>query len=255
MKQQLLILRRNLLALLPEWIWPRTLTLDGVNLPLRGMPWSFGTKWLLKKGGYEAEERALLACILQPGMQVLEMGSSIGILTAITAKKVGPSGRVVAVEASARLTRHSAPWLTGRYPWVSVVTGFGFPVGQAPALHIQGFDEARGNLGGTVQFSATAPPAAPAAQPAVYDIGTLCAQYSLQPQLLLIDVEGSERILLETTPRLPASVQHIVMELHPGLFPNGRADSTAIQQALASEGFRLQQEIRGVFWWERVGLG
>jgi len=254
-KQQLLLLRRHALRLLPEWIWPVSVHLDEVCIPLRGRPWSYGTKWLLKQGGYEAEERALMKGILQPGMQVLEMGSSIGILTAIVAKKIGPAGRIVAVEASQQLTRHSAAWLAA-YPWVTIVTGFAFPVWKMGNIQIEGFSEVRGSLGGTVSFSsASNSPASQTGSSGIYDIEKLCSTYKLQPQLLMVDVEGSERIMIATPPALPACIRYIIMEIHPGMFANGLKDRDAIVTSLANDGFALDKEMRGVYLFERKGGG
>lgn len=254
-KQQLLLLRRHILRLLPEWIWPVSVQLDEVSIPLRGRPWSYGTKWLLRQGGYEAEERALMQDILQPGMQVLEMGSSIGILTAIVAQKIGSAGRIVAVEASQQLTRHSTPWLAA-YPWVTIVTGFAFPVWKMGNIQIEGFSEVRGSLGGTVSFSSpSTPTASNSAAEGLYDVETLCSKYNLQPQLLMVDVEGSERIMIDTPPALPACIRYLIMEIHQGMFANGLQDKDAIITALANDGFAPQKEMRGVYLFERKGGG
>jgi FkbM family methyltransferase len=252
MYKQWLLARRWLLRhFVPELYWPKIVTLDGVSIPLRGKPWSYGTKWLLKQGGYEAEERALIQDILQPGMQVLEMGSSIGILTAIVAQKIGPAGRIVAVEASQQLTRHSAPWLAA-YPWVTIVTGFAFPVWKLGNIHIEGFSEVRGSLGGTVSFSSpSTPTASNFAEEGLYDVETLCSKYNLQPQLLMVDVEGSERIMIDTPPALPACIRYIIMEIHPGMFANGLKDRDAILDVLFMDGFALKKELRGVYLFSR----
>jgi FkbM family methyltransferase len=250
MYKQWLLARRWLLRnLVPELYWPKIVTLDGVSIPLRGKPWSYGTKWLLKQGGYEAEERALMQGILQPGMQVLEMGSSIGILTAIVAQKIGPAGRIVAVEASEKLTRHSAPWLAA-FPWVTIVTGFAFPVWKLGNIQIEGFSEVRGSLGGTVSFSSVANHSATTSE-SVYDVDMLCNQYNLQPQLLMVDVEGSERIMIDTPPGLPACIRYLIMEIHPGMFTNGLKDRDAIVDVLFMDGFALKKELRGVYLFSR----
>ena len=251
LKQQFLLLRRHILRLLPEWIWPVSVQLDGVSIPLRGRPWSYGTKWLLKQGGYEAEERALMHDILQPGMQVLEMGSSIGILTAIVAKKIGSAGRIVAVEASQQLTTHSIPWLAV-YPWITIVTGFAFPVWKMGNIQIEEFSEVKGSLGGTVSFSSLSnSTVSQTGSSDVYDIEKLCSKYNLQPQLLMVDVEGSERIMIDTPPTLPACIRYLIMEIHPGMFANGHKDKDAILAALAADGFALKKELRGVYLFEK----
>jgi len=101
-------MRRTLLrVLVPEFVWPKSVLIDGARIAIRNAPYSFGVKRVLKRGEYELEERGLLSNILQPGDVVVEMGGSIGILTAIIAARVGSSGFVTSVEASAKLTTYS----------------------------------------------------------------------------------------------------------------------------------------------------
>ena len=50
------------------------------------MPFSFGTKLMLTLGNYELPERILCDLVLEKGMKVIEMGTSIGILSAIIEK-------------------------------------------------------------------------------------------------------------------------------------------------------------------------
>jgi hypothetical protein len=250
-KQRLLTLRRKLLrALVPEWFWPKQVLLDGVAIPLRRMPWSFGTKWLIKKDGYEAEERLLLQQILTPGMQVIEMGGSIGILSAIIAEKIGAKGKLVSVEASAQLTRFSYKWLA-KYPWVTVVTGFAFPVWDAQNIVVRGFNEDRGNLGGVVNFTSVIDDIKSSFSQPVWDIGALANKYHIVPEMLVIDVEGSEQVLLEKPGGFPDSLKHVLIELHPGFYPNGQADKDAIIRAIEKEGFEKVKDLRGVYLFSR----
>src|SRR4051812_33865047 len=116
-------IRRTLLKrLVPEFVWAKSVLIDGAEIRVRNAPYSFGIKRVLSVGNYEMDERRLLAKIIQPGEVVVEMGGSIGILTAIIAQKVGPSGFVVSVEASVNLSGYSRTWLeTGNN--VKVVTG------------------------------------------------------------------------------------------------------------------------------------
>ncbi len=251
MKQQMLLFRRWLLRnFMPEWLWPKQIVLDGVGIPVRSMPWSFGTKWLLCKKGYEAEERALLLEFLMPGMQVIEMGSSIGILTAIVAEKIGVNGRILAVEASPTLTKTSSVWLS-KYKNCTILTGYGFPVWSAPNVEISGFNEIRGSLGGTVSFTTTDFQKV-SANPLVFDLQKICNEYKIRPQILLIDVEGSERIMMEVPLDLPASVTDIVMELHPGLYPGKKKDQEAIISAIQHNGFSVKASLNGVWHFTRI---
>jgi hypothetical protein len=248
MRKHLLLARRWVLRhLVPEIYWPKEVNLDGVTIPLRYRPWSYGTKWLIKQGGYEAEERTLLDGIFQPGMQVIEMGSSIGVLTAIAAEKIGAKGKMVAVEASENLTRHSIAWLS-KYPWVTVVTGYAFPVWHARGIAINGFNEERGSLGGTVAFSEVI---SYDKQAGIFDIETLSSQFNISPELLIVDVEGSERIMLHKPLSFPSTLKSLLIELHPGLYPKGQSDKDAIIKAILNDGFRQVKELGGVYLFQR----
>jgi FkbM family methyltransferase len=52
-----------------------------------------------------AGERAVLRRLLRPGMQVLDVGSNIGLYTVFISRCVGPAGRVMAFEPDPRLAR------------------------------------------------------------------------------------------------------------------------------------------------------
>ena len=98
-------LRRNLLTIFtPEFVWPEYVNIDGVHIKVRNEPYSFGIKLSLTKKLYEGPERNLLKNENLVGENIIEFGSSIGVLSAILAKKVGDKGRVISVEASERIS-------------------------------------------------------------------------------------------------------------------------------------------------------
>jgi len=77
------------------------------------LPWHHGTCFGLRLGNdlsqamfvggtFEPNETALLDRVLQEGMTVLDGGANEGIYTVFLAAKVGPGGRVIAVEPSPR---------------------------------------------------------------------------------------------------------------------------------------------------------
>jgi FkbM family methyltransferase len=80
---------------------------------------SFGAWWLaehsaldcaLLAGDFEGSELHFVGRFLQPGMTVLDVGAHHGLYTLLASKKVGPAGKVIAFEPSARerkrLQRH-----------------------------------------------------------------------------------------------------------------------------------------------------
>jgi len=75
--------------IVPEFVWPKEATIDGVNFKIRNTPYSFGTKRGLKTGNYEVSERKLLKAQIKPGDNIIEMGGSIGVLTAILGNYTG----------------------------------------------------------------------------------------------------------------------------------------------------------------------
>jgi FkbM family methyltransferase len=59
--------------------------------------------WCVFVGGmYEPNELAFLAAALEPGMAVIDIGANDGLFTLVAASRVGPHGRVLAVEPSSR---------------------------------------------------------------------------------------------------------------------------------------------------------
>ncbi|MEM1298341.1 MAG: hypothetical protein AAGH68_03600 [Pseudomonadota bacterium] len=249
LKKALLATRRVLLRhLVPELYWPKFAEIDGVKVRVRGAPYSFGVKRLLLAGGYEAEERRLLAELLEPGMQVLEMGSSIGIVSSVIAHRIGAGGKLVAIEASADLVAYSRTWLE-ESPQTKVVAGFGFPVWQVrDSLSVSGFDDKNGSLGGMVAVSDGGEPGE---REQIWDMSRACETYGLQPDVLVCDIEGSEAVLLDHDPVWPATLRHVVIELHPSLLAGGDADVQSICRRIEAQGFEQREEIRNTFWFSR----
>ncbi len=241
--RRLATLRRWLLStFVPEIIWPNEFQLDGVPIPVRGAPYSFGVKRLLCSGDYVKPERQLVARILRPGMNVVEMGGSIGVLTAIIAARIQPGGTLVSVEAADDLVAYSRTWLERRFPHVKVVQGYAFPVHQLPAgLVVHGFDNHGVSLGGQVEYTVT--PAANAAGPAdgkTFDIATLCSKNGVPlPDVLVADIEGAETVLLVPGVQLPASIRHVVIELHPGLYAGKAKDRDRLIRFFENQGLPL----------------
>jgi FkbM family methyltransferase len=77
------------------------------------MPWHAGTRLnllldndlsltLFAGGAFEPNQFALLDRVLRPGMVVLDGGANEGVYTVFAAARVGPKGRIIAVEPSPR---------------------------------------------------------------------------------------------------------------------------------------------------------
>jgi hypothetical protein len=226
--------------------------IDGARIAIRNAPYSFGVKRVLKRGEYELEERSLLSNILQPGDVVVEMGGSIGILTAIIAARVGSSGFVTSVEASAKLTAYSRTWLESGNN-VKVLVGFGFPVWEVRGpIAIQKFEQKWGSMSGRVTFttsSASTSDGTTAPGHPLYDLRTLSA-FAKQPAVtLVVDIEGSERIICSQKPEFPPSLRNVLIELHPGMY--GEETKQEIIKRIEDDGFKKLTNEGNVFLFTR----
>lgn len=96
--------RKKVGAVLYWWVreFPRIPVL--IRLP-------FGGWWLARNDfvgaalfhdGFEDAERSFIERFLRPGMTVLDIGAHHGFYTLLASRKVGPQGKVLAVEASPR---------------------------------------------------------------------------------------------------------------------------------------------------------
>lgn len=238
-------IRRNILKrLVPEIIWPREVTIDGVQIPVRGMDYSFGVKRILLSGDYEVSERSLLKMFLNEGDKVLEMGGSIGVLTAVIAKTIGTRGAVISIEASDRLSRQSQFWLK-EFGNVTCLSGVGFPVLKVPVKYsLMSFLDDGNSLGGMLNFDSNL-----STKNNCYDIGRIEKEFNFEANVLVIDIEGSEIALMENGVVIPSYVEKILIELHPHIY--GDLVSQAIIQSIVDKGYILLSEKRGVYLFNR----
>lgn len=247
MKERYWSIRRRLLKnLVPEWIWPKEACIDGVTFAIRHTPYSYGTKKALKSGNYEVSERRLLRNFIKEGDIVFEMGGSIGVLTAILGKMVGDDGMVISIEASETISGYSQKWLPQKGN-IKVLTGFAFPVFSVKhKVNIMSFDEEAGSLGGKLSF--TLQDCGDVMENKVnhiFDIHRIIELYGVYPSALVVDVEGSERIIALNKPDFPSSVKTILMEMHTFLY--GEETRDRIIKRIRNEGFKVEKELQGVY--------
>jgi hypothetical protein len=174
------------------------------------------------------------------------MGSSIGVLSAIIANNIQPSGSLISIEAAEDLAIYSKKWIESRYANSKIITGFGFPIYSLPhGLKINSFDNYGFSLGGLVDFSIEHNyEESKKNNSKIFDIKTLCSLYNFpSPDALVIDIEGSESILLEKDACIPDSIKLIIIELHPKLYKNKNADKEKIIQFFNQQGLNTVEQI------------
>jgi Protein-L-isoaspartate(D-aspartate) O-methyltransferase (PCMT) len=244
-------LRRKLLkTFVPEFIWPKESVIDGVGFKIRNTPYSYGTKQALKTGNYEVSERHLLRNQVKPGDVIIEMGGSIGILTAILAKQTGDNGLIISVEASESIAAYSKTWLEKKGN-IKVLTGFAFPVfSLTKKVTINSFDEQGGSLGGKLLFDIDETGGIANKEEDIFDIEKIMQRFNISPTVLVVDVEGSEKIITAVKPVYPVSVRLILMEMHTHMYGADTRDQ--IINCIEGDGFSVVNEEHGVYLFERA---
>jgi len=247
MKRALLFLykiRREILkAVVPEFFWPKQVIIDNSIIPVRGMKYSFGVKRILTSGNYETSERTLIKKIVKPGDRVVEMGGSIGVVASILSEIVDKSGFVFSIEAVTKLTDESTEWLEKKKN-IKVLTGYGFPVFRAPNKYKQvEFIDDGNSLGGRINLASIGKSKVETQN--IFDLETIEKRFKFQPNVLVLDIEGSEIVFLEEEATVPEFVKSIIIEMHPNLY--GKEVEEKIIKTLIEKGFLLKEEISHVY--------
>ncbi|KAF0242838.1 MAG: hypothetical protein Q8K64_05605 [Sediminibacterium sp.] len=250
MRTYLLKLRRILLSILvPELYWPKSVNINGAEIAIRNEPFSFGTKWILKKKNYEGAEINLVSKILKGGESILEMGTSIGVLTRVMSKLVGEKGKIITIECNEDLYNSCLRW-SKQNTNVQLIRGYGFPIFSAPTdLTIEGYSDDLGSLGSRVDFSLQGSDTAN--NEYIYDIETIEKRFNFAPSVLVVDVEGSEEIILNQNFTLPNYIKYIIIELHSGMYLHKLESQNSIIQAIKNAGFELIEKIADSYLFER----
>jgi FkbM family methyltransferase len=236
-KEQFFISRRWVLKkIIPEFFWPKYINVDNVPFKIRGTPYSFGTKLEIVRGLYELPERRLIRNKIKKGDVIIEMGGSIGVLTTLISQMTGPSGFVVSIEASSKLVEYSKFLLEKDN--VKIVHGFAFPVFKLKkSIIVNDFDESGGSLGGKVKFNEVNNQFSND-DSKIFDIDKISSFFQITPTVLIIDIEGSEKIILSQCPNFPKTIRTIIIELHPNLYTE--EEKIKIIQKILDDGFVIE---------------
>lgn len=219
---------------MPEFIWPDSILMNNVEFKVRNMPYSYGVKRLLTSGQYELPERLLLEKVLKESDIVLEMGASIGVVSRIVANKVK---KVVAFEASERLVKQFNKYYLSEN--CSFLQGYIFPVYELPHdFFIERLDNWAGTLGGKVIFSQKT---GSKRLGNTFDLKAVELNFAIKPNILIVDIEGSEEVILKFPPRIPLYIEVLLIELHSYLY--GLEVRDRIIDNIKAEGFSVTESI------------
>jgi FkbM family methyltransferase len=204
----------------------------------------------LYTGCYEPHNAWRFRHVLRPGNTVLDVGANIGFFTALAARCVGPSGRVVAFEP------HPV-----NFQLLQRAVGAMSQV----QLHAIGLDECDGeghvamadqNVFANRTASMVAAEAAEGAvRVATRSIDSLAAEIGLDHiDLLKVDVDGYETRILKGAREMFAQrrVRHLIVELHPFWLSQSGSGLEEVERLLASAGMK---DVSGSEWLPGALLG
>lgn len=196
-------------------------------------------------GMYESAERRLVCGHLRAGLDVVELGASLGVVSSHLARRLGPGRKLVCVEANPRLTRaietnvrRNAPG--ARFEVVAAAVAYG-------ADHVQielGEDTTMGRV-------ASGGPGGGVRVPAI-TLSRLLAERAVGDYALVMDIEGAEAAILAEDAAALARCQQIVAELHP-VERDGRAlGQEDLARQIEALGFRRARQDGFVYLFERA---
>lgn len=228
-----MLLARALLRPLPKGS-ARVRTREGVDLEVPSLrePVAFH---LLVDGTYEPALGRLMRRTLRPGDTFLDVGANVGVFTVLGAQLVGPTGRVVAVEASARLAAILRRNVSGLGN-VTVVEG---AAAEEPDVTLEFYEAPEEHFGmGALAPQFGSRPTAVRSTTLDWIAGTTGLG---SVRLMKADVEGFERRVFEGARSLlgGASAPMVVFEFCPWAEERAGYAPGAAQAWLLSLGFRL----------------
>lgn len=216
-------------------IWPEKVDLDGIHVPLKSLPLDARTRRRVMRGLYEPSERDLISQFIQPGDQILELGASVGIVSCFLTRQSSPNGRLVSVEADARLEQPFRRQLQANQMSATWIHALCCPLWQnevPSAIASQTFAASSKTLSGRAVTSHSAQASVPWLTPLA-----IARQTNLVPTAWIVDIEGSEAVWAELPPQIPPSIRIVIAEFHPRL--TGARIAGQAAQAILNEGFSI----------------
>ncbi len=191
-------------------------------------------------GGYEPQETALVGHLLRPGWTFVDVGAHWGYFSLLAAERVGPSGRVVAVEADPTIfgiLERSIALNAGRLGHVAAIHEA--VAGESGSLPFRVIDERLDNWG-TARLAMPGDDAATTVAVRAEPLDALLDAAGVGAvDLLKMDIEGAEAAALRGMHAGLAAGRYrrILLELHPPQIREYGSTPEAVMDALRSAGY------------------
>lgn len=223
----------------------------GWNFDFHGVPVvlpemdSPGCANALLRGKYEAEEAALISAHMPRDRAVIELGGSLGIVSALIGSRLGQDVAHVIVEAN---------------PALAAICARNAGVAERPLAQVRQaavyYDGpvARFSAGGHVHANRLAQ-ASDRTGVIEVEATTLDALWrgigAPEGFTLVCDIEGGEAQMIAAEPDVLAHAGLVIMELHPGNYAAGAQTEQALIAALRAAGLVMAERVADVGVWKR----
>lgn len=213
-----------------------------VRLPLMDSP---GCANALLRGTYESEEAAFIAGHLPVDRPVIELGGSLGIVSALIGSRLEAGVPHLIVEANPALVEACAENAgIARRPAAELRQAAVFYDGPV----------ARFSAGGHVHANRLAKQGDDAG---VIEVGAVTLESLWRgigaPEgfTLVCDIEGGEAAMIHAEAEVLAHAGVVIMELHPGNYAAGHETEATLIAAMATAGLVLRERVADVGLWTR----
>jgi FkbM family methyltransferase len=187
-------------------------------------------------GTYESAEVFLARELLYPAGDVVELGASMGVLSAHIARRLAPGARLVCVEPNVQLHAAIAQTVAENSPGARcTVVGAAVHYGSAETvtLDVSNVNSARVSEAGGME-GLTVP---------VTSLSQVLREHGIGPYTLVCDIEGAEAGLLTCDAKALEGCQNMLIETHETDFQGQRFGTSGYLERLFALGFRAKRTI------------
>ena len=189
---------------------------------------------------YERAEVAMVRNFLPPDIDVVELGSSIGVVSCEIARKLRHGARLITVEANPRLAKHASLCLEENGLHGVEVVNAAIDYGQ---LQNVPFSSPSHLMGRTGHGEMTVPS---------ITLSDIARRFSLEKFSLVVDIEGAEIPLLLHDRSALSACQMIQLEMHSADYAGKHYSVEDVQALTQSLGFECFYRYRDCAAFRRV---
>lgn len=194
----------------------------------------------LIKNKYESQERGFIEAHLPQDCDVIELGGSIGVVSAYTRARMGPTARQIVVEALSDLATVCRANIAKQDPNnLSTVVQAAVSYSDAKTVRFMVGDNPHvGRIGEGEGVAVDVP---------VVQLETLCADHKIDQFALICDIEGGEVELFDRSSIWKTACPLIILETHPNFYEGGVATQSELVAKIIAAGFTQLGESGGVY--------